>query len=61
MSIKKIVVLTFVVVTILFGVINAPAYAFVQSDLDKLISTKEAPNIDLSGADLELIRKVNVK
>lgn len=42
-GLKKIAILTAVVATMFFSVIAAPAYAFVQSDLDRLTSTKEAP------------------
>lgn len=51
-TIKKIAVLTTIVLAFVFSMLSFPAYAFVQPDLEVLISTGNAPNADLSNADL---------
>ena len=36
-----------------FSLGTSPSYAYSQSDLDRLLTTRKCPECDLSGADLE--------
>ncbi|MEO1376252.1 MAG: pentapeptide repeat-containing protein [Cyanobacteria bacterium J06635_10] len=50
--IKNIAVVAAICLVAAFSLMNAPAYAFVEADLDEVINVKNCPNCDLSGADL---------
>ena len=49
---KRFLVLVVAVVSVLFGLATAPAYAFNQAHLTKLQSTNQCKDCDLTGADL---------
>jgi uncharacterized protein YjbI with pentapeptide repeats len=49
---KRFFVLIVAVVSVLFGLATAPAYAFNSADLTKLQSTNQCKDCDLSGATL---------
>ena len=49
---KRFFVLVVAIVSVLFGLATAPAYAFNQAHLTKLQSTNQCKDCDLTGADL---------
>ena len=49
---KRFLILVVAVVSVLFGLATAPAYAFNQAHLTKLQSTNQCKDCDLTGADL---------
>ena len=44
-----------------FSLGTSPSYAYSQSDLDRLLTTRKCPECDLSGADLSFANLKNTK